>query len=144
MGVLQLPLPTPVTTSCWPAAWKTSEQNPVLTGRAEHSHLDCQSCLQERLVLKHSFKTHRDRALLYVFTHSNDRTDVLGASRSRFLLTYMGIYFYNLLNAAGLHERGGDPLLHGQADALRGLDADGRRAELQTATVSTSTASRTS
>lgn len=68
--------------------------------------------------------------------------DVLGASRSTLPLTYMGIYFYNLLDAAGLHERGGDPLLHSQADALRGLDADGRRAELQTTTVTTSTPNR--
>lgn len=48
-----------------------------------------------------------------------------------FLLTYVGIDFYDLLDAAGLHERGGDPLLHGQADALRGLDADGCGTELE-------------
>ena len=44
----------------------------------------------------------------------------------------MGIDFYNLLDAAGFHEGGGDPLLHGQADALRGLDPDGRGTKLKT------------
>lgn len=52
MGVLQLPLPTPVTMSAGFPGCRPAEQDLVLTGRAEHSHLDCQSCLQERLVLK--------------------------------------------------------------------------------------------
>lgn len=56
-----------------------------------------------------------------------------GAPKAAFsLLTYVGIDFYNLLDAAGFHERGGDPLLHGQADALRGLDPDGRGTKLKT------------
>lgn len=53
-----------------------------------------------------------------------------------FLLTNVGIDFDDLLNAAGFHQRGGDPLLHGQADALRGLDPDGCGAELETTTQS--------
>lgn len=54
-GVPQLPLPAPVAMSCWPAAWKTSDQDLVLAARGESSHLAQQSCLQERLGLKCSF-----------------------------------------------------------------------------------------
>lgn len=54
-GVLQLPLPAPVTMSCWPGAWKTSDQDLVFTERDERSHSAQQSCLKGMLALKHRF-----------------------------------------------------------------------------------------
>ena len=42
----------------------------------------------------------------------------------------MGVDLDYLLDGGGLHERAGDPLLDGQDDALGGLDADGRGAQL--------------
>ena len=42
----------------------------------------------------------------------------------------MSVNLHDLLNAGGLHQRTGDPLLHGEDDALAGLDPDGGAAQL--------------
>ena len=42
----------------------------------------------------------------------------------------MVVDLHNLLDGCGLHQRAGDPLLHGEDDALARLDPDGRGAEL--------------
>ena len=42
----------------------------------------------------------------------------------------MTVNLDDLLDAGGLHEGTGDPLLHGQDDALASLDPDGSGAEL--------------
>ena len=42
----------------------------------------------------------------------------------------MAVNLDNLLDAGGLHQGAGDPLLHGQDHTLAGLDPDGGGAEL--------------
>lgn len=74
MCVLQLPLPAPVTMSCWPAAWKTSDQDLVFTGRDERSCSARRSCLQGRLALKRHFRHSQGTVLLCIYLQNLRRS----------------------------------------------------------------------